>query len=236
MAKLSVMSCNCQGLGNFKKRKDVFNYLREKKQDIYFLQDTHFEKKIERQIRSEWGFESFFASYSSQSRGVAILFNNTFDFKVNVIDSDTEGNYIILKLNTMENDITLINIYGPNRDNPDFYSQINQKIEEHSLTNIVWGGDWNLVLNFNLDCHNYLHNNNTKAQEKVIEVMNERQLVDIWREINPEILRYTWRRNRPILQQGRLDFFLFQIHYLLLFKTAKFPVDIGVTTHLYQFI
>ena len=45
MAKLSVISCNCQGLGDFRKRKDVFHYLREKKFDIYFLQDTHFEKK-----------------------------------------------------------------------------------------------------------------------------------------------------------------------------------------------
>ena len=81
MAKLSVISCNCQGLGDFRKRKDVFHYLREKKFDIYFLQDTHFEKKIEKQIRAEWGYESFFASFNSQSRGVAVLLNNTFDFK-----------------------------------------------------------------------------------------------------------------------------------------------------------
>ena len=32
-------------------------------------------------------------------------------------------------------------------------------------------------------------------------------LLDIWREIHPEMRRYTWRRNTP-LQQSRLDFFL----------------------------
>ena len=141
MARLSIISCNCQGLGDFKKRKDVFCYLREKKHDIYFLQDTHFEKNKEKQIRTEWGYESFFASYNSQSRGVAVLLNNTFDFKVNFIDFDPEGNFVILKLATMERTITLINIYGPNRDNPDFYSKINQKIDELNLTNIIWAGD-----------------------------------------------------------------------------------------------
>ena len=207
MARLSIISCNCQGLGDFKKRKDVFCYLREKKHDIYFLQDTHFEKNKEKQIRTEWGYESFFASYNSQSRGVAVLLNNTFDFKVNVIDFDPEGNFVILKLATMERTITLINIYGPNRDNPDFYSKINQKIDELNLTNIIWAGDWNLVMNPNIDYHNYKHNNNPRAQEKIIDIMNEKGLVDIWREMNPEIMRYTWRRIRP-MQQSRLDFFL----------------------------
>ena len=220
MAKLSMISCNCQGLGNFKKRKDVFHYLRKKKFDVYFLQDTHFEKKIESQIRMEWGYESFFASFNTQSRGVAVLLNNTFDFKVNLIEIDPLGNFIILKLNTMEKIITLINVYGPNRDNPEFYAQINQKIEQYNLTNIIWAGDWNLVLNPHVDYHNYKHNNNPRAQEKVNEVMNEKDLIDIWREMNPEIPQYTWRKNRP-LQQSRLDFFLISDTLLSFVKDSR---------------
>ena len=37
--------------------------------------------------------------------------------------------------------------------------------------------------------------------------MSDLQLSDIWRELNPEVLRYTWRRPTPF-QQSRLDFFL----------------------------
>lgn len=40
----------------------------------------------------------------------------------------------------MEKDITLININGPNRDHPEFYVQIKNKIEELNLTNIIWAG------------------------------------------------------------------------------------------------
>ena len=221
MAKLSFKSCNCQGLGDFRKRKDLFQYLREKKHDVYFLEDTHFDSKQTSQIRSEWGYECFFASFNTRSRGVAILLNNTFDFKANIIESDTQGgNYIILSLKTMEREFTLVNIYGPNRDNPDFYEYIKQKINTLNLTNIIWGGDWNLVINPTLDYHNYRNINNQKAQEKVIEIMNELKLVDIWREINPELLQYTWRRNRP-LQQSRLDFFLISENLMSFVKDSK---------------
>ena len=38
----------------------------------------------------------FFASYNSQPRGVAKVFNNTFDFKAKTIAADRQGNYIIV--------------------------------------------------------------------------------------------------------------------------------------------
>ena len=220
MAKLSYISCNCQGLGDFHKRKDVFQYLREKKYDVYFLQDTHFDPKQEKQIRSEWGYECFFSSLNTQSRGVAILLNNTFDFKANIIEADTQGNFIILNVKTIEREFTLINIYGPNRDNPDFYLKIKKKITDLNLLNIIWGGDWNLVLNPNLDYYNYRNINNKKAQEKVLEIMEDINIIDIWREINPELLRYTWRRTRP-LQQSRLDFFLISETLIPFVKDTK---------------
>ena len=95
---VTVASVNYQGLGNRQKRKDVFHYLRNKKYSIYFLQDTHFEPKIEIFISAEWGYESYFSSYSSNSRGVAILFNNNFEFKVKDIHKGDRGNCIILTI------------------------------------------------------------------------------------------------------------------------------------------
>lgn len=207
MARFSVISANVQGLGNIQKRRDVFQYLRQKDYTTYFLCDTHFTKKEEKQIRAEWGYECYFSSYNSQSRGVAILFNNNFDFKVKKVIHDINGNYLIIVIRTMERDIALANIYGPNRDNPDFYSHVQNELEQLQYDGLIMGGDWNLVLNPTLDYQNYRHNNNTKAQEKVIEMAGELELVDIWREINPETLRYTWRRPNPP-QQARLDFFL----------------------------
>lgn len=236
MTDLTIMSLNTQGLGNYQKRRDVFQYLKQKHFSIYCLQDTHFDKKSEKQIRSEWGYECFFSSFSSQSRGVAILLNNNFDFKVKTILSDTEGNYLILILKTMERELAIVNIYGPNKDNPAFYEQLQDKIENLNCANVIIVGDWNLVLNPAIDYCNYKNNNNPKAQEQVFELMTELSLVDIWREINPETLRYTWRRTNPP-QQSRLDFFLISENIVGYVKDAGIPVGYrsdhsAVTLHL----
>ena len=207
MAKFKIMSCNGQGLGNFRKRRDLFQYLRQKNCSVYFIQDTHFEKKIERQIRAEWGYECYFSNFSSQSRGVAILLNNNFDFKIKKTIRDKNGNFLIVHLDMLDEPITLINVYGPNRDTPEFYLSIKNKIRENNFTNIIWGGDWNLVLDPNLDLMNYRNNNNPKAQDTVLAIKDYFELSDVWREINPEVPRFTWRRPTPF-QQSRLDFFL----------------------------
>ena len=62
-------------------------------------------------------------------------------------------------------------------------------------------------MDYTLDYYNYKHHNNIKAQEQVDNLMINLDLLDIWRELYPEMRRYTWRRNTP-LQQSRLDCFL----------------------------
>lgn len=109
---------NCQGLSNQEKRSDTLILLKSKKHSIYFLQDTHFTTKEEKYIRTQWGFECYFSNFSSQARGVAILFNNNFEFKVLKTVRDESGNKLILEVIIEGNRLTLINIYGPNRDDP----------------------------------------------------------------------------------------------------------------------
>ena len=42
-------------------------------------------------------------------------------------------------------------------------------------------GDWNVVQNYNLDTLNYRAHNNYRAQVKIQDIMNELDLLDIWR-------------------------------------------------------
>ena len=100
---LKIISVNCQGLGNKQKRRDVFHFLREKKYSIYFLQDTHFDEKLESYVSAEWGYKCFFSSFKTNSRGVAILFNNNFEFKVVDVFKKDDGNFfaVIIQVNNM---------------------------------------------------------------------------------------------------------------------------------------
>ena len=205
--EIIITSMNCQGLSNNDKRKDVLNFLKQRRYCIYCLQDTHFTEKEEKYIRSQWGFECFFNSHNSQSRGVAIFLNNNFEYKLNRIKKDTLGNKLILHINIYGKRILLINIYGPNRDSPHFYEELKQDIIDFNVEHTIIVGDFNLVLNQEKDTKNYLHINNPRAKEKVLDICIELNLVDIWRELNMEKTMYTWRKNNGN-KQARLDFFL----------------------------
>ena len=56
-----------------------------------------------------------------------ILINNNFEFKVEGVKTDKNGNYILLDITIQGKRITLVNIYGPNEDSPNFYTNIIQK-------------------------------------------------------------------------------------------------------------
>ena len=205
--QITITSMNCQGLGNYDKRKDVLNFLKQKKYSIYCLQDTHFTEREENYIRAQWGFECFFSSYNSQSRGVAILFNNNFEYKLNRIKKDQQGNKLILDMTILGKKILLVNIYGPNRDKPNFYDNLKTEITEFNTDFVITVGDFNLVLNQEKDTKNYTLVNNPRAKEKVLDLCAELNLIDIWRDLHIEKKQYTWTtKNRH--KQARLDFFL----------------------------
>ena len=176
-------------------------------------------KKLIKYIRAEWGYKCFFSCYSSNSRGVAILLNNNFEFKVNKVQCDENGNYIIMSISTMDKDLLLVNVYGPNRDNPNFYEKLTNTIKDYKNHNIIAVGDWNLVLDPRLDYDNYIHVNNPKSREVVEDMITQLELMDIWRENNPECKRFTWRRTTP-LKQSRLDFFLLSEYLLWYFEDS----------------
>ena len=72
---VEIISVNCQGIGDHKKRRYVFNYLRNYGANIYCLQDTLFVKEKENLIRAEWGYDCLSFSFSPKILGVCIWFN-----------------------------------------------------------------------------------------------------------------------------------------------------------------
>lgn len=59
-------------------------------------------------------------------RCLYIFFNNNFEFKVHPERKDKAGNLIALDLTIEGNMVTLINIYGPNTDSPEFYEYVRE--------------------------------------------------------------------------------------------------------------
>ena len=204
---IKIASTNCRGLGDYSKRKDVFNYLRDKKFGIYCLQDTHYTAKLEPYIRSEWGGEVYFNSFTSNARGVCILFSTSVAYKVLRSCKDDRGNMLILDIELEGKKFTLANIYGPNEDSPGFFLKVQEKIEEFDNEHVILCGDFNLVQSQELDTYNYINVNNPNAKESVLDIKEELNLVDPFREVHENTRQYTWWKRNPV-KQARLDFFL----------------------------
>ena len=100
-----------------------------------------------------------------------------------------------------------MNVYGPNDDSPDFFQNIHGALEEIGHETIVICGDFNFVQNQDLDTYNYVNINNPRAKNKVLNLKDELNMVDPFREIYDDLRRFTWRKANPI-KQARLDFFL----------------------------
>ena len=211
--KIKVLSANCQGLQNYKKRVDVINYMDNLGVDIICLQDTHWLNRDEMHIKSVWKGECLLNGRKSNSRGVAILLKKTFEYKIESSFCDTVGNLVSVDLLINKNIVKIINIYAPNQDSPDFFETIDEIISEDTFDHLLICGDFNLTLNPSLDSYNYRYINNPRSRTSVLQMMRTHSLIDTFRHFHSKVKRYTWRRTKPF-QQARLDYFLVNTSFL----------------------
>ena len=149
---------NCRGLGQYKKRRDVFNYIKGIDADIFFLQGIHCRHNEEKwtSFRNSWGKEIFVSSGTKNGRGVAIFPNKKIQFDATEVKQDDLGNVVLVKavINNAFGAL-LISVYGPNEDSPAFYKKLTRMINDctggdESLP-IIMCGDFNIALYQKID-------------------------------------------------------------------------------------
>ena len=94
MNDFTLISYNCQGLRDLKKRLDILDFLKGRNAHIYCLQDCHFTSDLEQDIYSQWEGECFFSFGKSNSRGVTILLKQNLPVKIHNKLCDDEGNML----------------------------------------------------------------------------------------------------------------------------------------------
>lgn len=80
----------------------------------------HFIELNDKYIKSQWDGTVLFSSYKSNARGVCILFNNNFEYRIESFKKDNDGNLITVNIKVENNKYTIINISEPNEDQPNF--------------------------------------------------------------------------------------------------------------------
>ena len=89
-------------------------------------------------------------------QGVAILFRNGFDCKINNTIVDPLGRYLTIEAEINDEKYFLVNIYAPNKDNESakFYDNLINVFKKDDRTfedKIILGGDFNCPLNPHMD-------------------------------------------------------------------------------------
>ncbi len=197
---------NARGLCQAEKRLDVLSWLKAKKLSICCIVDFHCKSTMYKQYIKEWGSNGVFSAGTSDSRGVAILFSDDLDYEILSKEIDNDGNYIILDLKVLSYRFSLAVVYGPNRDKPSFYHDLGENIKQFKNSSVVMVGDWNIPMDYNLDTKGYQHQNNPKARESLLQMIESMELFDIWRVRNEDVRSFTWFKNSK--QMARLDYFL----------------------------
>ena len=91
---------------------------------IYSLQETHFRPRDTYRLKVRGWKKIFHANGNQNKAGVAILVLHKIDYKTKTITRDKEGHYIMIKGSIQEEDITIVNIYAPNIEAPQYTRQI----------------------------------------------------------------------------------------------------------------
>ena len=131
----------------------------------------------------------FHANGNQEKAGVAILISEKIDLKIKNITRDKEGHYVMIKGSIQEEDITIINIYAPNKGAPQYIRQTLTDIKGEIDSNTMIAGDFNTSLT-------PMDRSSKQKISKETQVLNDTldgiDLIDIFRTFHPNAEEYTF--------------------------------------------
>lgn len=102
--------------------------------------------------------------------------------------------------------IVILNVYASPNSLPNFFTLIAKLTSPYISSNIIISGDWDCILNSNLD-RSPQAKSLSKSSKTITKIMNEMGWVDIWRFKNPSVKDFTFYSN-PHDSYSKLDYFL----------------------------
>lgn len=193
MTYLNFISYNVRGLNNPIKRKKIFGQLKKLHCSVALLQETHLPEIEHLKLKREWVEQVYSASSrGGKKRGVAILFSKSVYYNNEKIFQDEEGRFVMVIGTIGGTKITILNIYAPNEDCPNFFKKIAGLVADKGEGIILVGGDFNCILNTKLDRLPVIIRPQSKMSKSLSSMMSELGLVDVWRHFHPNDRDFTF--------------------------------------------
>ena len=109
---LSIITLNINGLNAPTKRQRLAEWIQKQDPYICCLQETHLKTGDTYRLKVKGWKKILHKNRDQKKAGVARLTSDKIDFKIKAVKRD-KGHYIMIKRSIQE-DITIINIYAPN--------------------------------------------------------------------------------------------------------------------------
>uniref|UniRef100_A0A3Q2CN90 exodeoxyribonuclease III n=1 Tax=Cyprinodon variegatus TaxID=28743 RepID=A0A3Q2CN90_CYPVA len=187
---------NVTKIKNTLRKRKVLSFIKSKKCDIVFVQETRLSPLDSQMLSVGWAGFVGAASGSSKSRGVTTLISKHLQFKCLKQSKDDAGRTLLL----------LSNVYAPNIDDPTFFGQLEKKIIDMGDYPVILGGDFNEVMDPVLDRSSKLVQ--VSRTHTALKGMSEAcALIEVWWLQNPSGWDYTFFSS-PHHSFSRIDFFL----------------------------
>ena len=143
---ISIITLNVNELNVPTKRQRLAEWIQKQHPYICCLQETHFRPRDMYRLTVRGWKKIFHANGNQKKAGVAILISDRIDFKIKTITRDKEGQYIMIKGSTQEDNTTIVNIYAPNIGAPQYIGQMLTTIKGEIDSNTIILGDFNTPL------------------------------------------------------------------------------------------
>lgn len=207
MNTLKIASYNVRGLHSPIKRKKILRQLKQINCQIAFLQETHLSDEEHEKLRKSWADKVYYSSHQSgRKRGVAILMHRQINFTQTLVHKDTAGRYILVNGIIDGIEVSFINVYAPNEDEPDFIKTLFNELIRFGSGLLLMGGDFNCVMSHLMDKQPPSKTPLSKMSRMLKYQSTEAGLVDIWRSKSPKSKDFTFYSSRH-LTYSRIDYF-----------------------------
>ena len=142
---ISIINLNINGLNAPTKRDRLAEWIQKEDPYICCLQETHFRPRDTYRLKVRGWKKIFHANGNQKKAGVATLISDKIDFKIKTITRDKEGHSMMIK-GSIQEDITIINIYAPSIGATQYIRQLLTTIKEEIDSNTIIVGDFKTLL------------------------------------------------------------------------------------------
>lgn len=240
MNSIKMFSVNTRGLNGSEKRKRIFENLCKEKGDVIMLQETHIGKYREYLLRDIRLGKLIASASTSDSAGTAMYINES-KIEIQKIYEETEEKYkgrvMMIQVCVNEKVLNIANIYAPNNNRTEFFSYLyrimtsfDNSAKWTSFDNSAkWiiGGDMNFVMSEAKDRSTDPKNNRSTLCKAMEDLINNFDLVDVWRFHHVDTREYTFYSHRH-KTSSRIDIFFVSEPLLRYVKKAEIIRTIGI--------